>query len=1178
MRSKANRIQIYALADNQQLVLRDTRVINGTISMLQKLRPRDSTTELLFVGTDRSQYFTLGWNQESRSLQTVQTLEDPSERYMRDSQSQDRCIVDPTGRYMAMHLWEGVLTVLRLLSRKNKEHVLDSMDQVRLSELFVKASTFLYSETGHPKVAFLYQSRADAVDSKLATYRLTSDDKDTQVSRFDVNRDREISINIADPGAALLIPVPKVEEAKRHNFRISNTNAAKAYLGGLIVVGETRLTYVDDTTRAQVSVPLKEASIFVAWAEYDERHYFLADDYGRMYLLTIHTEGVEVTSMETTLLGKTSRASCLVYMNNMLFVGSHYGDSQLFRVELSANTAAKNYLQLTQVFHSVAPVLDFAVMDMGNREGDSQLGNAYSSGQARIVAGSGVHKDGSLRSVRSGVGLEDIGILAELQNVRGVFALKSHGAEKVDTLVVSFLTETRVFKFDPVGEVEEVEALEGLCLQEQTLLAVDLASGRRLQVTTTAVILTDPENAMEISKWTPPGDAITAASANSKWVLASLDGSSLVSLDIEKDLVVATTQSFGDKDQVACVHASPHLLDVGVVGFFTTGTISIVDLATLEPRRGESLRRTDDNASIPRDMALVQALPPDVSGPTLFVSMEDGNVVTFNVSPDLTLSGRKSVVIGTQQARFHLIPRPGGLASIFATTENPSLIYGAEGRIVFSAVTAQDATYVCEFDAEAYPDCVVVATESALKISKIDTERRTHVRPLEMGETVRRIAYSAKEQVFGLGCVKREIVNGEENITSSFRLVDEVIFGKVGKPFALGDSFPELVECVIRATLPDKHGNRVERFLVGTTFIQESDMASRGDEAKGRLLVLGIDSNRDPYMIMSHKFKGSCRCLAVMQDDLIVVSLTKTVIVGKYVEESTASAWFQRLASYRPATFPVDLAVEGNIIAVGDLMKSLSLVEYFPAQDGKPPMMMEVARHYQSAWTTAICHIEDHSWLVADAQGNVFVLRRNHDGPTLEDQRRMEMTSELNLGEMVNCVRKVAVETSPNAMIIPKAFIGTVSRPLSEEAPRLGKGEGKKIRALTCENVRTDKAFFVLPTNRSKAPSTSLARWPRTRRTSSSASRANWPTCSRRRATSGSTRTGRSATPSARARRRGASSTASCWSGSWTWARTRSGTSARGSGRASRTCATASRSSSGCTRRSTGSRSYGGVS
>ncbi|ROW05634.1 hypothetical protein VSDG_00102 [Cytospora chrysosperma] len=1024
--AKANRLELYGLAENQ-LVLQHSTLVNGTISMIQKLSPKDTPTDLLFVGTDRFQYFTLTWNDDTRRLDTVQFFDDVGEKFMRDSQSQDRCLVDPTGRFMAMHLWEGVLNVLRLQSRKGKLNHLDWMEQARISELFIKASTFLYSETGHPRIAFLYQSRADIPNSKLAAYRLTSDDKDTQASRFDQFKDREIATDIADPGAAILIPVPKVEEEKRHNFRLTHTNSAKAYLGGLLVVGETRITYIDDTTHAEVTVALKEASIFVAWAQYDEKHYFVADDYGKMHLLTIHTEGVEVTSLQMNYLGRTSRASCLVYLNKLLFVGSHYGDSQLWRVDLEGDSS--EMLQLVQVLPNIAPILDFAVMDMGNREGDSQLGNAYSSGQARVVTGSGVHKDGSLRSVRSGVGLEDVGILADLEDVRGLFSLRSHGSEKIDTLVTSFLTETRVFRFDPVGDVEEVEAFEGLSFEHHTLLAADLTQGRRLQVTTAAAILMEKASGKTVASWAPPsGKTITVASANAKWLLLCVDGRSLISLDIKRDLAVSGKKDNDEKDQVACVHASPHLVDIGVIGFFTSGNFSLVDLSTLEPRKGESLRRSEDNASIPRDIALVQILPPSAGGPTLFVAMEDGNVVTYNVSPaDLSLSGRKSVILGTRQARFHLLPRPGGVMNIFATTENPSLIYGSEGRIVYSAVTAEDATYVCEFDTKAYPDSVIVATEAVIKISRIDTERRTHVKSLDMGETVRRISYSPKEQVFGLGCIKRELTRGEEIITSSFKLVDEVVFGSVGKPFPLNHSgVTEMVECVIRATLPDSNGNPAERFLVGTSFLTDSDIPSRNDDTKGRLLVLGVDSEKNPYLILSHNFKGACRCLAVMDDNLIVAALTKTVVVGKYVEESSTSGKLHKMASYRPSTYPVDLAVEGNIIAIADLMKSISLIEFIPGTDGNAAMMTERARHYQSAWATAVCHVEGQSWLETDAQGNLMVLRRNPDGPTLEDQRRMEMTSEMNLGEMVNSVRKVSVETMPSAMIAPKAFIGTV--------------------------------------------------------------------------------------------------------------------------------------------------------
>ncbi|KAK1749837.1 DNA damage-binding protein 1 [Echria macrotheca] len=1025
--AKANRLEIYRLA-NGVLSMVHSKVINGTIAVLQKLRPKDSPTDLLFVGTERFEYFTLVWDPETEQLDTMDPFKDPGEHHMRDSQSHDKCLVDPSGRYMAMHLWEGVLTIMRLGSRKNTALTLDIMDQVRLAELFIKASTFLYTETGHPKIAFLYQSRSDAHDSKLATYRLTSDDRGSQASRFDPQRDREIDVDIADPGAGMLIPVRKVEEeVKRHNFR--NVEAAKAHLGGLIVVGETRLLYIDEVTKRKVESALAEASIFVAWAEFDPQHYFLADDYGNMHLLTILTEGVVVTGMEVSKIGITSRASSLVYLDDdvgdgILFVASHYGDSQLFRVDFSEG--AQQILQEIQVLKNIGPVLDFAVMDMGNRENDSKLGNEYSSGQARIVMGSGVYKDGSLRSVRSGVGLEDVGILGDLEQTRALFSLASYGAEKVDTLVASFLTETRVFRFDGSGEVEELEAFCGMTLDRQTLVAFSLPNGHLLQVTPAAALLLDAENGLTLASWSPEeGKEITNASANKEWLLLSVDGTGLVSLALQGDLRVVQKRDISNEDQVACIHVAPQLSDVAAVGFWTSGTVSIVDLHTLQPIHGEGLRKTEDDASIPRDLALVQVLPPAVSGPTLFIAMEDGNVVTFNISSDFSFTARKSVILGTRQARFHLLPQEDGIYNIFATTEHPSLIYGSERRIVYSAVTAEDATCVCSFDAVAYPGAIVVATDDQIKISQIDAERRAHVRQLPMGETIRRLAYSPSEKVFGLGCIKRELVSGEEIIQSSFRLVDEVIFDKVGKTYHLGTpSYTELVEAVIRAELPDSYGNMVERFIVGTSFLPDPSIAA-SSTARGRILVFGIDNERNPYPVLKQELKGACRCLAVM-DGKIIAGLTKTVVISQFEETSAITGQLTKLASYRPSTYPVDIAVHGDMIAVADLTKSVSLVQYVPSIEGKPPQLIERARHYQSAWATAVCHVDVESWLEADADGNLVVLRRNVQGVTDEDKKRLELTSEMNLGEMVNKIREITVETSDTAMVLPKAFLGTV--------------------------------------------------------------------------------------------------------------------------------------------------------
>ncbi|KAK0744925.1 mono-functional DNA-alkylating methyl methanesulfonate N-term-domain-containing protein [Apiosordaria backusii] len=1037
--SRTNRIEIWRPSPDGLLSQALTTTINGTIAVLKKLRPKDAETDLLFVGTDRFEYFTLVWNPETSQLETTNATRDPNEHFMRNSQSLDRAIVDPSGRFIAMHLWEGVLTVARLGARRTNAATLEWLGQIRLSELFIKASTFLHNETGHPTVAFLYQSNANSQDSRLATYRLTSDDRHTVASEFNAQKHRIIDVEIPDAGANMLIPVRKgEEEVKRHNVR--NTESAKPHLGGFIVVGETRLLYIDDVTKATVESKLDKASIFVKWAEYNVRNYFVADDYGSLHLLTIDTEGVVVTGMTLSKIGVTSRASELVYLGNeMLFVASHYGDSQLFQlVDLNREEKSdKPFLTLVQTISNIGPIMDFAVMDMGNRGGeDSQLGNEYSSGQARIVCGSGVYKDGSLRSVRSGVGLEDLGMLLEDlgQHVRGVYSFRGAvGEGKMDTLVVSFLTETRVFRFDTDGGVEEVGEFMGFSLDCQTLLAMNLLGGMILQVTTKRAVLADSESGVTTATWTPQDQgAITNASANKEWLLLSVEGTGLVSIRITgNQLQAVKEQDIGQQDQVACIHVAPQLQGIGVVGFWTSGTVSIIDLKTLEPIHGESLRQSQDDASIPREVVLVQVLSPKVSGPTLFIAMEDGHVVTFNISAAHEFSGKKQVILGTRQARLHLLPQDNDtIYSILATTEHPSLIYGEESRIVYSAVTAEEATFICPFNTEAFPDSIIVATDTQIKISKIDRTRRTHLRELPLGEMVRRIAYSSKEKVFGLGCIKRSLVDGDEIVQSSFRLVDEVIFQPVGKTFQFERiGYLEMVEAVIRAELPDSYGNPAERFIVGTSFLPDPDYAIRSGDRRGRILVFGIDDNRDPYLIHSHPTKGACRCLDVLDGDKIVAGLAKTVAIAQYEETSTTTATLTRLASYKPSTYPIQITVQGNIVGVADVMKSMTLVEYVPAGKGKSSdkaKLVEIARHWQSVSGTALCYVDGNDWLQADDRGNLMVLRSNPDGITLEDRRIMNVTAEINLGEMVNRVRTVRVETSKTAMVIPRAFLGTV--------------------------------------------------------------------------------------------------------------------------------------------------------
>lgn len=137
----------------------------------------------------------------------------------------------------------------------------------------------------------------------------------------------------------------------------------------------------------------------------------------------------------------------------------------------------------------------------------------------------------------------------------------------------------------------------------------------------------------------------------------------------------------------------------------------------------------------------------------------------------------------------------------------------------------------------------------------------------------------------------------------------------------------------------------------------------------------------------------------------------------------------QKAASYRTSTAPIDITVTGNIIAVADLMKSVSLVEFAAGQDGLPDSLTEVGRHYQTLWSTALACVEKDCFLVADAEGNLVVLNRNVNGVTADDKRRLEVTGEFRLGEMVNRIQPVNIQPSVEPRVVPRAIVATVCSP-----------------------------------------------------------------------------------------------------------------------------------------------------
>ncbi|KAF2152561.1 hypothetical protein K461DRAFT_321547 [Myriangium duriaei CBS 260.36] len=996
--AKANRLEFFAQTP-EGLILKHSKAIYGKVTLLNKLRPASSQTDHLFVGTDRFMYFVLSWDPASKQLKTERSYQDLADKASRDTQTGDRCLVDPTGRFMTLEIYEGIINVVPIAVEGKRKHqgepgTLLEPIQSRISELFVRSSAFLHRRRpkDHPQLALLYETNRGDLRLKVRELDYTAGLRDEGSAEF---KDAFVVEGQLGLGASHLIPL-----------------GAPAW--GFLVIGETFISYCDEFEHSLNTQPLEQATIFVAWEQIDELRFVLADEYGKLYMLMIVLDKKdEFVKWELDVLGETSRASSLVYLDGgRIFVGSHQGDSQVIQI-------SERSMEVLQTFPNVAPILDFAVMDMGNRSSDAQV-NEYSSGQARIVTGSGAFKDGSLRSVRSGVGLEEIGMIGEMQHITDVFSLKSRASSQLaDTLLVSFLTHTRVFVFSSEGEAEEVDSLAGLDFSQQTLHAQSFDS-KVLQVTPSGVALVDPTAGVTSSSWSPDAGAqIVAASSAANKVLLSVSGSGLTLLETDgQTLDWKASRSFEGSSQVACLALSPLFPNAAFVGFWKDSTINILNLDNLDTLHTEVVY--GDSIVVPRSILVSQVL--EDSDPTLFIGMADGNVITYLVNKTtLELSSKKSIILGTQQANFKALPRADGLENVFTICEHSSLIYGSDGRVVYSAITAEDARCVCPFDSEAYPGAIAIASDDGLKLAVVDEERTTHVQTLPVHETVRRIAYSAELKAFGLGSIKRTLTNGEEIIESHFKLVDEVAFQEL-------DTWPlnqdELVECCIRAKLNDGSGNLAERFILGTSYLDDENDTG-ANNIRGRILVFEVTEDRRLALISESPVKGACRCLA-MCEGKIVAALIKTIVMYSLEYESGSRAYLDKIASFRTSTAPIDIVVTDDTIAVADLMKSMSVLKYQKGQGGLPDSLVESGRHFETAWATAVAHVDENTYLEADAEGNLVVLNQDTSGVSEDDRRRLRVTSEMLLGEMVNRIRRIDVQPTPGALVIPRAFLATV--------------------------------------------------------------------------------------------------------------------------------------------------------
>jgi DNA damage-binding protein 1 len=188
-----------------------------------------------------------------------------------------------------------------------------------------------------------------------------------------------------DFSASYLIPVP-------------------APLGGVLVIGMTTITYLHGVSGNVQTVEISPTQI-CAYGRIDAlgTRYLLGDHRGQLMLVGLSVENNRVIGILTDIIGTTSIPETINYLNHgLVYIGSTLGDSQLIQLPNTVGSVdpddgdAQNSIEVLDQYNNIGPILDMIIVN-----------NEKNGGQQQLVTCSGAYKDGSIRIIRSGIGIHE---------------------------------------------------------------------------------------------------------------------------------------------------------------------------------------------------------------------------------------------------------------------------------------------------------------------------------------------------------------------------------------------------------------------------------------------------------------------------------------------------------------------------------------------------------------------------------------------------------------------------------------------------------------------------------------------------------------------------------------------------------------------------------------------------
>ena len=185
------------------------------------------------------------------------------------------------------------------------------------------------------------------------------------------------------------------------------------------MIGQESIIYHDGNSYVAVAPAIIKQSTINCYARVDNRglRYLLGNMCGHLFMLFLEIEENAkgetcVKDLKVELLGEISIPECITYLDNgVLFIGSRMGDSQLVKLHSQANENG-SYVVPMESFTNLGPILDICVVDLERQ------------GQGQMITCSGCFKEGSLRIIRNGIGIQEHACI-DLPSIKGMWALKN---------------------------------------------------------------------------------------------------------------------------------------------------------------------------------------------------------------------------------------------------------------------------------------------------------------------------------------------------------------------------------------------------------------------------------------------------------------------------------------------------------------------------------------------------------------------------------------------------------------------------------------------------------------------------------------------------------------------------------------------------------------------------------